>query len=149
MEGPLIFVVSSVYCGPKIKPISLQIQTIDLTWYSKVFDCPCAANFCCMVSAIRSVISSSFKKWTSRFVGCTFTSTQRGSISRLSSWVRFNNNWHQHTSSTQTVMSLWEAPHGILPPMNVSCAEIPQDGLFKEKMSDARLQKQKSSTNGW
>jgi hypothetical protein len=32
---------------------------------------------------MRSIIVSSLRKCTSRFVGCTFTSTERGSISML------------------------------------------------------------------
>ena len=31
IEGPLIFDVSSVYCDPKVKTKSLQIQMVDLT----------------------------------------------------------------------------------------------------------------------
>ena len=34
-------------------------------------------------SHMTAIISSSFRKWTSRLVGCTFTSTRWGSISRL------------------------------------------------------------------
>ena len=53
------------------------------TWYSKTRDWLCPTSFSCIVSHTRSMISSSFRKCTSRFVGWTLTSTERGSMFRL------------------------------------------------------------------
>jgi len=60
-----------------------EIFLILGTWYSNVLEWFCFASCSCIPFAIRSVMASSLRKWTSRFVGWTLTSTDRGSIWRL------------------------------------------------------------------
>ena len=53
------------------------------TWYSNVLDWFWPTSISWTTSEIRCVMFSSSRKWTSLLVGWTFTSTERGSISKL------------------------------------------------------------------